>query len=191
MRRAWKCRSRRRQPAPRADQSLDEYFDRLDVAFAHARAEPAAPVPASQRARSGAGPSCPRRCTPSPHRLRNPRRRATGKRDRRPVQAVLRGGAGRAGRRASIRIPDEIERIRRRQYTSSDAGEPAADFPSRQAGARRPRDGGPWEHAASCVQSGTTPVICPFDWADASGGEMRATTATAMRSDHRIMPGLP
>jgi hypothetical protein len=93
--------------APKADQSLDEYFDRLDVAFAARTQNPPRPFPhlstpgEEAPARPAAVAAPPESATASANVIADLFRLffevEQGERDP-----------------ASIQIPDEIERIRRR-----------------------------------------------------------------------------
>ena len=97
-------------PAPRADQSLDEYFDRLDVAFATRAQNPPRPFPHLS--------------TPGPESVDPPEALTPPAFPAEPAAATANVIADlfklffevEQGERdvASVRIPDEIERIRRR-----------------------------------------------------------------------------
>lgn len=98
-------------PAPRADQSLDEYFDRLDVAFATRAQNPPRPFPHLS--------------TPGPESVDPPEALTPPAFPAEPAAAATANVIAdlfklffevEQGERdvASVRIPDEIERIRRR-----------------------------------------------------------------------------
>jgi CheY-like chemotaxis protein len=98
-------------PAPRADQSLDEYFDRLDVAFATRAQNPPRPFP--HLSTPGPEPAdSPEAFTP-PAFPAEPATAATANVIADLFKLFFEVEQGERDV-ASVRIPDEIERIRRR-----------------------------------------------------------------------------
>jgi len=98
-------------PAPTGDQSLDEYFDRLDVAFATRAQNPPRPFP--HLSTPGPEPADPPEAFTPPAFPAEPATAATANVIADLFKLFFEVEQGERDV-ASVRIPDEIERIRRR-----------------------------------------------------------------------------